>query len=76
MSRVGGKAKLAQQPSDHIAQIAEARRPFWRMCAALEVKRAISTKRSASRVRHVGGLTHYSTRFVKLIEQAVKATAN
>jgi hypothetical protein len=24
---------------------------------------------------HVGGLTHYSTRFVKLIEQAIDATA-
>jgi len=24
---------------------------------------------------HVGGLTHYRTRFVKLIEQAVHATA-
>jgi hypothetical protein len=25
---------------------------------------------------HVGGLTHYATRFVKLIEQAVDATAS
>jgi hypothetical protein len=25
---------------------------------------------------HVGGLTHYSARFVKLIEQAASATAN
>jgi hypothetical protein len=24
----------------------------------------------------VGGLTHYKARFVKLIEQAIKATAN
>ena len=38
-------------------------------------QRAGSTTVSFPAASHVGGLTHYSTRFVKLIEQAVHATA-
>jgi len=38
-------------------------------------QRAGSTTVEFSAASHVGGLTHYSTRFVKLIEQAVHATA-
>jgi hypothetical protein len=38
-------------------------------------ERAGSTTVQFAAASHVGGLTHYSTRFVKLIEQAVEATA-
>jgi pimeloyl-ACP methyl ester carboxylesterase len=38
-------------------------------------QRAGSTTVQFSAASHVGGLTHYSARFVKLIEQAVAATA-
>jgi len=38
-------------------------------------QRAGSTTVQFPAASHVGGLTHYSTRFVKLIEQAVHATA-
>jgi len=34
-----------------------------------------STVRFAA-ASHVGGLTHYKARFVKLIERAIKETAN
>jgi hypothetical protein len=37
--------------------------------------RAGSTTVEFAAASHVGGLTHYSTRFVKLIEQAIDATA-
>lgn len=39
-------------------------------------QRAGSTTVRFAAASHVGGLTHYKARFVKLIEQAVKATAN
>jgi pimeloyl-ACP methyl ester carboxylesterase len=39
-------------------------------------QRAGSTTVRFAAASHVGGLTHYSTRLVKLIEQAAKATAN
>jgi pimeloyl-ACP methyl ester carboxylesterase len=39
-------------------------------------KRAGSTTVQFAAASHVGGLTHYKARFVKLIEQAVNATAN
>jgi pimeloyl-ACP methyl ester carboxylesterase len=39
-------------------------------------QRAGSTTVRFAVASHVGGLTHYKARFVKLIEQAVKATAN
>jgi hypothetical protein len=39
-------------------------------------KRAASTTVWFAAASHVGGLTHYKARFVKLIEQAVKATAS
>jgi pimeloyl-ACP methyl ester carboxylesterase len=39
-------------------------------------ERAGSTTVRFAAASHVGGLTHYRARFVKLIEQAVKATAN
>jgi pimeloyl-ACP methyl ester carboxylesterase len=39
-------------------------------------QRAGSTSVQFAAASHVGGLTHYKARFVKLIEQAVKATAN
>jgi pimeloyl-ACP methyl ester carboxylesterase len=39
-------------------------------------QRAGSTTVSFAAASHVGGLTHYSARFVKLIEQAANATAN
>jgi pimeloyl-ACP methyl ester carboxylesterase len=39
-------------------------------------QRAGSTTVEFSAASHVGGLTHYQTRFVKLIEQASDATAN
>jgi pimeloyl-ACP methyl ester carboxylesterase len=39
-------------------------------------ERAGSTTVQFDDASHVGGLTHYSTRFVKLIEQAVDATAS
>ena len=39
-------------------------------------QRAGSTTVQFRAASHVGGLTHYAARFVKLIEQAVKATAN
>jgi pimeloyl-ACP methyl ester carboxylesterase len=39
-------------------------------------KRAASTTVRFAAASHVGGLTHYKARFVKLIEQAVKATAS
>ncbi len=38
-------------------------------------QRAGSTTIQFSAASHVGGLTHYAARFVKLIEQAVDATA-
>jgi pimeloyl-ACP methyl ester carboxylesterase len=38
-------------------------------------QRAGSTTVQFPAASHVGGLTHYSTRFVKLIEQAIDATA-
>jgi pimeloyl-ACP methyl ester carboxylesterase len=38
-------------------------------------ERAGSTTVQFDDASHVGGLTHYSTRFVKLIEQAIEATA-
>jgi pimeloyl-ACP methyl ester carboxylesterase len=38
-------------------------------------QRAASTTVQFSAASHVGGLTHYSARFVKLIEQAIDATA-
>ena len=38
-------------------------------------KRAGSTTVQFSAASHVGGLTHYAARFVKLIEQAIDATA-
>jgi hypothetical protein len=38
-------------------------------------ERAGSTTVQFDDASHVGGLTHYSTRFVKLIEQAIDATA-
>jgi pimeloyl-ACP methyl ester carboxylesterase len=38
--------------------------------------RAGSTTVQFDDASHVGGLTHYATRFVKLIEQAVRATAS
>ena len=37
-------------------------------------QRAGSTTVQFAAASHVGGLTHYSTRFVKLIEQAIGAT--
>jgi hypothetical protein len=37
--------------------------------------RAGSTTVRFSAATHVGGLTHYAARFVKLIEQAIDATA-
>jgi hypothetical protein len=37
-------------------------------------QRAGSTTVQFSAASHVGGLTHYKARFVKLIEQAVQAT--
>ena len=39
-------------------------------------QRAGSTTVQFDEASHVGGLTHYATRFVKLIEQAVRATAS
>jgi pimeloyl-ACP methyl ester carboxylesterase len=39
-------------------------------------QRAGSTTVSFAAASHVGGLTHYSTRLVKLIEEAADATAN
>jgi pimeloyl-ACP methyl ester carboxylesterase len=39
-------------------------------------QRAGSTTVEFSAASHVGGLTHYKARFVKLIEQAAEATAN
>ena len=39
-------------------------------------QRAGSTTVEFAAASHVGGLTHYKARFVKLIEQAGKATAN
>jgi hypothetical protein len=39
-------------------------------------QRAGSTTVEFAAASHVGGLTHYKARFVKLIEQAIKATAN
>jgi pimeloyl-ACP methyl ester carboxylesterase len=39
-------------------------------------QRAGSTTVEFDDASHVGGLTHYATRFVKLIEQAVRATAS
>ena len=39
-------------------------------------QRAGSTIVEFAAASHVGGLTHYSARFVKLIEQASDATAN
>jgi pimeloyl-ACP methyl ester carboxylesterase len=39
-------------------------------------QRAGSTTVRFAAASHVGGLTHYKARFVKLIEQAIKATAN
>jgi pimeloyl-ACP methyl ester carboxylesterase len=39
-------------------------------------QRAGSTTIEFAAASHVGGLTHYSTRFVKLIEQAAQATGN
>src|SRR4051812_9501696 len=39
-------------------------------------ERAGSTTVRFSAASHVGGLTHYAARFVKLIEQAIDATAN
>jgi pimeloyl-ACP methyl ester carboxylesterase len=39
-------------------------------------QRAESTTVQFDEASHVGGLTHYATRFVKLIEQAVRATAS
>ena len=38
-------------------------------------QRAESTTVKFSAASHVGGLTHYAARFVKLIEQAIDATA-
>jgi hypothetical protein len=38
-------------------------------------QRAGSTTVEFSAASHVGGLTHYAARFVKLIEQAIDATA-
>jgi hypothetical protein len=38
-------------------------------------ERAASTTVQFDDASHVGGLTHYKTRFVKLIEQAALATA-
>jgi hypothetical protein len=38
-------------------------------------QRAGSTTVQFSAASHVGGLTHYAARFVKLIEQAIDATA-
>ena len=38
-------------------------------------QRAGSTTVEFSAASHVGGLTHYKARFVKLIEQAIDATA-
>jgi hypothetical protein len=38
-------------------------------------QRAVSTTVQFDDASHVGGLTHYKARFVKLIEQAVNATA-
>jgi hypothetical protein len=37
-------------------------------------ERAGSTTVEFAAASHVGGLTHYSTRFVKLIEEAAQAT--
>ena len=37
-------------------------------------QRAGSTTVQFSAASHVGGLTHYAARFVKLIEQAIDAT--
>jgi pimeloyl-ACP methyl ester carboxylesterase len=39
-------------------------------------QRAESTTVQFDEASHVGGLSHYATRFVKLIEQAVRATAS
>jgi pimeloyl-ACP methyl ester carboxylesterase len=39
-------------------------------------QRAASTTVRFAAASHVGGLTHYKARFVMLIEQAIKATAN
>ena len=39
-------------------------------------QRAGSTTVQFAAASHVGGLTHYKARFVKLIEQAITATAN
>ena len=39
-------------------------------------QRAGSTTVEFAAASHVGGLTHYSTRFVKLIEQAAQATGS
>ena len=39
-------------------------------------QRAGSTTVEFAAASHVGGLTHYKPRFVKLVEQAAKATAN
>jgi hypothetical protein len=41
-----------------------------------ESERAGSTTIEFAAASHVGGLTHFSTRFVKLIEQAAQATGN
>jgi hypothetical protein len=38
-------------------------------------QRAGSTTVQFSAASHVGGLTHYAARFVKLIKQAIDATA-
>jgi hypothetical protein len=38
-------------------------------------QRAESTTVQFDEASHMGGLTHYATRFVKLIEEAVQATA-
>jgi hypothetical protein len=38
-------------------------------------QRAESTTVEFAAASHVGGLTHYAARFVKLIEQAIDATA-
>jgi hypothetical protein len=39
-------------------------------------QRARSTTVQFDDASHAGGFTHYATRFVKLIEQAVQATAS
>jgi hypothetical protein len=49
--------------------------PALGLASVFMAQRAGSTTVQFAAASHVSGLTHYKARFVKLIEQAVKATA-